>query len=55
MKTDSITQQEACVFQQLIWDYYVANRRDFPWRYVDDPDYTAVSEIMLQQTQTFQC
>jgi len=53
MKTDIISNQEVLVFQQLIWDYYAANRRDFPWRYVDDPYYVVVSEIMLQQTQTY--
>ena len=26
---------------------------NFPWRYVEDPYYIVVSEIMLQQTQTF--
>lgn len=40
-------------FQQTIWDYFSANRRDFPWRYVEDPYYILVSECMLQQTQTF--
>ena len=53
MKTDIISQQAVCAFKQVIWDYYAANRRDFPWRYVEDPYHVVVSEIMLQQTQTF--
>lgn len=40
-------------FQQHVWDYYAHNRRGFPWRYVEDPYYVLVSEVMLQQTQTF--
>ena len=46
-------QQEVSAFKQLIWEYYADYRRDFPWRYVEDPYYVVVSEIMLQQTQTF--
>ena len=53
MKTDIISQQAVCAFKQVIWDYYAANRREFPWRYVEDPYHIVVSEIMLQQTQTF--
>jgi A/G-specific adenine glycosylase len=37
----------------LVWDYYASHRREFPWRYVEDPYYILVSEIMLQQTQTY--
>ncbi len=40
-------------FQQHIWDYYRANRRDFPWRRTTDPYHIFISEVMLQQTQTF--
>ena len=53
METDSISGQKLSIFRQLIWDYYSANRRDFPWRYVENSYYIVVSEIMLQQTQTF--
>lgn len=53
MSTEIITQQEICSFKQLVWDYYAANRRDFPWRYTDDPYYVVISEVMLQQTQTY--
>ncbi|MES2436567.1 MAG: A/G-specific adenine glycosylase [Patescibacteria group bacterium] len=39
-------------FKKLIWDYYAANKRIFPWRTTTDPYAILVSEIMLQQTQT---
>ncbi len=53
MKTDIMSPQEISAFQQLIWNYYSFYKRDFPWRYVQDPYYVVVSEIMLQQTQTY--
>lgn len=40
-------------FQSLIWHYYRTQGRLFPWRHVDDPYKVLVSEIMLQQTQTY--
>lgn len=40
-------------FQKLIWDFYKKNKRDFPWRNTSDPYKIMVSELMLQQTQTF--
>jgi A/G-specific adenine glycosylase len=40
-------------FQQKIWDFYSANKRDFAWRLNPTPYHVFVSEIMLQQTQTF--
>jgi A/G-specific adenine glycosylase len=52
-KSEILSQQEICAFRQLIWDHYATNRREFPWRYVEDPYYVVVSEIMLQQTQTY--
>lgn len=39
-------------FQQLIWNFYSKNKRDFAWRNSDNPYHILVSEIMLQQTQT---
>lgn len=41
------------VFQKLIWDFYAKNKRNFPWRKTQDPYKIMVSELMLQQTQTF--
>ena len=43
----------APAFRTIIYDYYVQNKRSFAWRDVGDPYYVVVSEIMLQQTQTF--
>jgi len=38
-------------FKKTVWDYYRANKRDFPWRRNINPYRVLVSEIMLQQTQ----
>lgn len=40
-------------FRDFIWDFYAHNRRDFAWRGVDDPYKVVISELMLQQTQTY--
>ncbi len=37
----------------MILGHYRANRRDFPWRRTSEPYKILVSEVMLQQTQTF--
>jgi A/G-specific adenine glycosylase len=39
-------------FKELIWHFYQHNKRDFPWRNIDNAYHVVVSEIMLQQTQT---
>ncbi len=36
-----------------IWSYHTESRRSFPWREVITPYRVVVSEIMLQQTQTY--
>lgn len=36
-----------------MYDYYQTNRRDFAWREEISPYRVVISEIMLQQTQTF--
>jgi A/G-specific adenine glycosylase len=38
-------------FRAEVWAYFRANRREMPWRDVDDPYAVLVSEVMLQQTQ----
>jgi len=48
-----LSTQEIHSFQQFIWDFYYTQGRDFAWRNVDDPYHVVVSEIMLQQTQTY--
>ncbi len=40
-------------FKKEVWKYYGTNRRDFPWRRTTNPYRILVSEMMLQQTQTF--
>lgn len=40
-------------FQMLVYDYYRENKRSFPWRETRDPYAILVSEVMLQQTQTY--
>lgn len=41
------------LFQELVWSYYHTNKRDFSWRTSTSPYHVTVSEIMLQQTQTY--
>lgn len=48
-----ITKQQIKQFQQTIWNFYINNRRDFPWRNTTNPYHILVSEVMLQQTQTY--
>lgn len=40
-------------FVQFIWHYYRENGRHFAWRSTRDPYAILVSEVMLQQTQTY--
>lgn len=40
-------------FQQFIWDFYREQGRLFAWRNNVNPYHVVVSEIMLQQTQTY--
>ncbi len=40
-------------FKSFIWDFYHANGRQFPWRNNKNPYEVVISEIMLQQTQTY--
>lgn len=43
--------QDLQKFKQIIYDYYVQNKRAFAWREDIAPYRIVVSEIMLQQTQ----
>ena len=47
-----LTSDQIAQFQQLIYDFYHNNRRDFIWRQDITPYKIVVSEVMLQQTQT---
>ena len=40
-------------FKRFIWDFYHHNKREFAWRKTTNPYHIVVSEIMLQQTQTY--
>ena len=40
-------------FQKAIWLFYEQYGRTFAWRQTNDPYHILVSEIMLQQTQTY--
>lgn len=40
-------------FRTTIWDYYRCAGRSFEWRHTHDPYHIFISEVMLQQTQTY--
>ncbi len=40
------------VFREVLYHYYAAYGRSFPWRDTRNPYHIIVSEVMLQQTQT---
>ncbi len=48
-----LSDKEIKDFQHHIWTFYENHGRLFPWRYVDDPYKVVISEVMLQQTQTY--
>lgn len=39
--------------RNAIWTYHASSRRSFPWREVVTPYRVVISEVMLQQTQTY--
>lgn len=49
----SITSDGIVAFKEAIWHYYNYNGRQFPWRQTANPYNIVVSEVMLQQTQTY--
>ena len=49
---EQLSSEKTDSFQRIIYDYYHALPRVFPWRETADPYHILVSEIMLQQTQT---
>lgn len=49
----NITDDKIASFRDFIWNFYKNEGRIFEWRNVDNPYYVLVSEIMLQQTQTY--
>lgn len=49
----TLTQQQIALFKQKIYDYYATYGRQFPWRFASDSYHIFISEVMLQQTQTY--
>lgn len=49
----SISSEQLASFKDFIWAFYREQGRNFAWRNNDDPYAVVVSEIMLQQTQTY--
>ena len=43
--------KEIQAFRKALIGWYLANKRDLPWRHTNDPYRIWVSEVMLQQTQ----
>ena len=41
-------------FQNKIIDWYKVNKRDLPWRKINNPYYIWLSEVILQQTRVIQ-
>ena len=50
---EGITTETVQQFQTIILEYYEQNKRDFAWRTTISPYRVLVSEVMLQQTQTY--
>jgi A/G-specific adenine glycosylase len=48
-----LSTQQVKAFQHKIWSFYEQFGRSFPWRNIEDPYKVLVSELMLQQTQTY--
>lgn len=48
-----LTQDQIRTFQAMIWDFYHTNGRIFAWRNNTNPYHIFISEVMLQQTQTY--
>lgn len=48
-----LTSRDIKIFRQTVYDFYTQNRRSFSWREHITPYRVFISEIMLQQTQTY--
>jgi A/G-specific adenine glycosylase len=48
-----MSDQRIKAFQKIVWDFYHLHGRTFPWRQTNNPYHIFVSEVMLQQTQTY--
>jgi A/G-specific adenine glycosylase len=52
-RNQSITNLALIQFKEAIWNYYKTFGRSFDWRQTHNPYHIFVSEVMLQQTQTY--
>ncbi|MEX0939788.1 MAG: hypothetical protein WDZ41_00335 [Candidatus Babeliales bacterium] len=52
-KQNKLNKEQLNSFKTTIWDYFHAFGRSFAWRETTNPYHVVVSEIMLQQTQTY--
>ncbi len=50
---EGLSRAGIAIFVRLVYDFYEAYGRSFAWRHTTDPYAIMVSEIMLQQTQTY--
>jgi A/G-specific adenine glycosylase len=50
---ETLSLSKISLFQKFIWNFYQEQGRSFAWRDHQDPYAIVVSEIMLQQTQTY--
>ncbi|MCL4229722.1 A/G-specific adenine glycosylase [Candidatus Dependentiae bacterium] len=48
-----LTKEYIMNFRDIIYGYYHKYKREFSWRQTTDPYHILVSEVMLQQTQTY--
>src|SRR5579859_2069637 len=48
---EGLSAAEVLIFRRKLMQWYRGNARELPWRGVNDPYRTWVSEIMLQQTR----
>lgn len=48
-----LTKEHVMNFRETIYGYYHQYKREFSWRQTTDPYHILVSEVMLQQTQTY--
>ncbi len=50
---NKLNKKDIAQFQSFVWQHYKQYGRPFVWRNIDNPYHILVSEIMLQQTQTY--
>jgi len=52
-KTKKLSAKKLQSFRIVIWNYFNEHGRTFSWRQTENPYHIMVSEVMLQQTQTY--